>query len=465
MSVLVRRVAAGVFYTVGLVLVPISVVAVDLKVSPTILLAEKYSNNLFLSAQSTASDRVTVINPGVLIALQTADTQLGVDYGINKQIVKNSSQLDRTYQTLDVNFSAYQQENLSFASSASIREQPISYGSNLTTSRIVVSNDFEEVKSGFVNPSLSLSGRNYGVKADYTFGLSRYETQTTSSSNLHSVALEVDSGRHRGPIMVSAKWNETNIDYVNVKGGSSSFLDLYLQMAYQYNSKLQFSYGRGKEQNVNERLSTRSEGYYWKTGLSYRPKSYMSLNLSSGEHYYGRSYSGALSYDRSRIIIEVGYEEETTSDARRVFAPEGGGASEPDFSSYLRVRNDIFLTKTLTSRIEYQRHRLRLQYSNSGIHRASQGISLFQRTYSHRFMATYQMKREDSLAVSYDYVRIWSDPNESVSADGTLSVNYLRQLNRKLSLALDLSSRIRSASGDRAGYREKQIIATVEMSF
>lgn len=464
MSALARRVAVGMFYAVGLVAVSINVVAADLKVFPTVLLAEKYSSNLFLAAQSTVSDRVTVINPGVLIAFQTADTQLGVDYDINKQIVKNSSQLDRTYQTLDVNFSAYQQDNLSFASSASIREQPISYG-NLTTSRIVVSNDFEEVKSGFVNPSLSLSGRNYRAKADYTFGLSRYETQTTSSSNLHSVALEVDSGRHRGPIMVSAKWNETNIDYVNVKDGSSSFLDLYLQMAYQYNSKLQFSYGRGKEQNVNERISTRSEGYYWKTGLSYRPKSYMSLNLSSGEHYYGRSYAGALSYDRSRITIEAGYEEETTSDARRVFAPEGGRTSEPDFSSYLRVRNDIFLTKTLTSRIEYQRHRLRLHYSNSGVHRTSQGISLFQRTYSHRFMATYQMKREDSLAVRYDYIRIWSDPNESASADGTLSINYLRQLNRELSLALDLSSRIRSASGDRAGYREKQVVATVEMSF
>ncbi len=463
MSVLARRVAVGALCTAGLVLVPISVIAANLKVSPSILLAEKYSNNLFLSAQPTVSDRVTVINPAMLITFQTADTQLGVDYGINKQIVKNSSQLDRTYQTLDVNFSAYQQDNLSFASSASIREQPISYG-NATTSRIVVSNDFEEVKSGFINPSLSLEGRNYGVKADYTFGLSRYETQSNSSSNLHGVTLEVDSGRHRGPIMVSAKWSETHIDYVNIKDGSSSFLDAYLQMAYQYNSKLQFSYARGKEQNVDDRLLTRSEGYYWKTGLSFRPKSYMSLNLSSGEHYYGRSYSGALSYDRSRIIIDAGYEEETTSDARRVFAPEGG-SSEPDFSSYLRVRNDIFLTKTLTSRIEYQRHRLRLHYSNSGVHRTSQGRNLFQRTYTHRFMAVYQMKREDSLTVRYDYIRIWSDPNESVSADGTLSVNYLRQFNRRLSLALDLSSRIRSASGSRPGYREKQVVATVEMSF
>jgi len=463
MSALARGVAVGVFYAVGIVLLPTNVIAANLKVVPSVLLAEKYSNNLFLSAQPTVSDWVTVINPAILIGLQTADTQLGVDYGINKQIVKDSSQLNRMYQTLDVNFSAYQQNNLSFASSASIREQPISYG-NSTTSRIVVSNDFEEVKSGFVNPSLSLSGRNYSMKADYTFGLSRYETQTTSSSNLHGVTLEVDSGRHRSPVMVSAKWSETKVDYINIKDGSSSFLDAYLQMAYRYNSKLQFSYGRGKEQNVDDRLSTRSEGYYWKAGLLFRPKSYMSLNLSSGEHYYGRSYSGSLSYDRSRIIIDMGYEEETTSDARRVFAPEGG-SSEPDFSSYLRVRNDIFLTKTLSSRVEYQWHRLRLQYSSSGLHRSSQSSNLFQRTYIHRFMVAYQMKREDLLAVRYDYIRIWSDPNESVSADETLSINYLRQLNRRVNLALDLSSRARSASGSRPGYREKQVVATIEMSF
>ncbi len=462
MSTLARGVAVGVFYAVGIVL-PTNVIAANLKVVPSVLLAEKYSNNLFLSAQPTVSDWVTVINPAILIGFQTADTQLGVDYGINKQIVKDNSQLDRTYQTLGVNFSAYQQDNISFTSSASIREQPISFG-NLTTSRVVVSNDFEEVKSGFVSPSLSLSGRNYGMKADYSFGLSRYETQTASSSNLHGVTLEVDSGRHRGPVMVSAKWSETKVDYINIKDGSSSFLDAYLQMAYRYSSKLQFSYGRGKERNVDDRLSTRSEGYYWKAGLLFLPKNYMSLNLSSGEHYYGRSYSGSLSYDRSRIIIDVGYEEETTSDARRVFSPEGG-SSELDFSSYLRVRNDIFLTKTLSSRVEYQRHRLRFQYSSSGLHRSSQSSNLFQRTYTHRFMVAYQMKREDSLAVRYDYIRIWSDPNESVSADETLSINYLRQLNRRVNLALDLSSRIRSASSSRQGYREKQVVATIEMSF
>ncbi|MCF6218086.1 MAG: hypothetical protein L3J94_04870 [Gammaproteobacteria bacterium] len=442
----------------------VSVATADFRVSPTLLLSEKYSNNLFLTEQSTVTDRVTLINPGILIQLQSADIQLAADYGITKQIVKNSSNLDMAYQDLNVNFSAYQQNNLSFASSASIQRQPVSYG-RTTTSRIVVSSDIEKVQTGFVNPSLSLSNSDYTLDFDYVFGLSRYERQTQASSNINSKVLEVGSGNSHGPLAVSAKWSETDVDYVSLLGATSSFQDIYLKMSYQYTTKLQFSYRRGKERNTNSRLSTEQQGYYWNSGFSYRPKSYLLLSLSSGGRYYGRSYAGELSYQRSRITIEAGYEEETTSDATRAFMPSEGASVEPDFRSYLSVRNDIFLTKTLTSSVSYQRQRLRIQYSNSGTHRSSQGGGSFQRSYTHRFLTAYQMKRSDTLRVRYDYIRVWSNPLEGVSADKIITIDYQRQISRDLSLSLEASSRNRSGSGGSEGYKERQLAATIEMSF
>ncbi len=450
--------------TLIVALLLVGVASADFRVSPSLELSEKYSNNLFLTEQSKVTDTVTLINPSLLMEYQSADIQLAVDYGVTKQIVKDNSNLDMAYQDLNINFSAYQRNNLSFASSASIQRQPVSYG-RTTTSRIVVSGDLEKVKTGFVNPSLSLSNSDYTLDFDYVFGLSRYERQAQASSNINSKVLELGSGDSYGPLTVSAKWSETDVDYVTLLGATSSFQDIYFKMAYQYTTKLQLSYRRGKERNVNSRLSTEQQGYYWNTGFSYRPKSYLSLSLSSGGRYYGRSYAGELSYQRSRVTIDAGYEEETTSDATRAFMPSEGSSVEPDFRSYLTVRNDVFLTKTLTSRVSYQRQLLRIQYSSSGTHRSSQEGGSFQRTYSHRFLAEYQMKRSDSLSLRYDYIRVWSNPLEGVSADKIVTVNYQRQVSQDLSLSLEASNRNRSGSGGGEGYTERQYAVTIEMSF
>lgn len=405
---------------------PSNAIPADWTISPSLRMAETYSDNVDLSPQASARSAWTSeLAPGIAVAATGPRLSLRLDYTLQER--RSTAGPTRRTQLLDAGgHGELWPEWLYLDARAAISEQNVSaFGPQITDPGQRSAN--------------ATSTRTYSVTPmlrHYFRGLAtaelRYARTHVRSDSLYDVdsddlrlAVNGDNGGRGWQWLVSADRRTTRDPATTPVTNSDAAVTLRVPL----DAVVMLSGTVGYERADYQALDTAPRGRNWSVGASWQPSERTSASASVGRRYFGQTHSLALLHRMHTLVWTLNYDEDITTTS----------------AQFQRLQPDAvgnFLYQLWTSRIPDPQ--MRLQTVNAFL-RMSQLLGPYAGSVNY-FSHQYFLQKQ------WNGAAVWSGPRSTLA----LALNSTRRTSQSNSaidspllppgqLALDERTRQRTA--------------------
>lgn len=290
------------------------VAAADWTVSPSLNFNETYSDNIRLaSSGGKDSDWVTQINPGISLSGTGSHLKANASYVMQNLVYAEKTRQDTTAHQLNANANAELVDNLFFLDGqAGISQQNTSPLGPQAVGNVNVTGNRTEVKNFSVSPFLrNKFGQFASSEVRYTHGEVNTDTGGLSDSQTDSVNINVNSG----PAFKALGWG---LNYSNTKTSNTNIQNLDNEtftgnLRYLITPKLSLTATGGYEKNNYVSIGDKPEGSSWSAGFSWAPSAKTSIEASTGQRFFGKTYALNARQNFRNAVWSVGYSEDITT--------------------------------------------------------------------------------------------------------------------------------------------------------
>lgn len=347
--------------------------AQDWEIEPYVEVIATYTDNLYLLQEGQEiSDYVGQLNPGINIVRNEGRFTTDTSYRMQNIFFADDGDLDTIFHQLDsATILEIAAETFFIDIDASIEQSILDPTQPISTSNVITTSNYGDVTYVDVNPYViqRIGNSSAYARVDYTWGIGRYEDfglQTFSrvddfdqeTWNAYLGTADQESGFDWALTYDHQFVNyETISDYKFERAGASVAIPLM--------RNLRLLVMGGAESDV---FAGRDIGGldsdYWEAGFSISAGERNSLEIRTGERFFGKSYFGNFEYDGNSVVVSATFSENPTTSAL-----SGPGSFDADFSVgdldpvfedplatdeliIVPIRAEAYISRMLTARIE-----------------------------------------------------------------------------------------------------------------
>lgn len=315
-----RQLSVGTLLTASLTSAGIGA---EWRVTPSLTLSETYSDNVELTVKDDEeSDFITEIAPG--IALTGRGPRFLLDLGYRLQGLVYAQDGDRNEINHDLAATARAEwidEFFFTDASANIFQQSASLlGARGVDNNTTDPDNREDVKTFLVSPYIR---SRLGSIARYELRYAYDWVDTSGDSLSRSQANRLSASLSSGPRFVDFGWSlnaqTEDIDYE--EGRDVRRESVSADASYALTPRFRVLGTVGHEDNDFITLDEKPEGSFWKAGFGWAPTPRTALEATTGERFFGDTYSFALTHNAKQTIWRANYGEEVTTTRSEFFDP------------------------------------------------------------------------------------------------------------------------------------------------
>ena len=330
-----------------------------------------------------------------------------------------------------------------------------------------------------VSPYISRRFKNTAdLYLRYTYD-DQYNTKDiVGDSSENSANLLLSSGPRLSPFSLSLQGDYSKVDYAESRGTANDDSELksaQINGAYQYNRTWAINGYVGDE--WNDFVSTRDDidGTYWGAGLTWTPTSRTSVDIGTGDRYFGSTPWLRVSHRHKRSLFSANYEKTLTysRDVRTL----GADGSIDDPLNDTTLSNSPILDERLTVLYAFTGRRMNIGVSGSysdqtrerGGDLSQEELDLSESTFKQVSVSVgYPMARNVSLStsLSWNQQEPKGDGTRSVAKSDTwtFKVGASRPLNDRMKVSLNYQYTDRQSDIALNEYQENRIILNVSFN-
>ena len=330
-----------------------------------------------------------------------------------------------------------------------------------------------------VSPYISRRFKNTAdLYLRYTYDDLYNTKDIVGDSSENSANLLLSSGPRLSPFSLSLQGDYSKVDYAESRGTANDDSELksaQINGAYQYNRTWAINGYVGDE--WNDFVSTRDDidGTYWGAGLTWTPTSRTSVDIGTGDRYFGSTPWLRVSHRHKRSLFSANYEKTLTysRDVRTL----GADGSIDDPLNDTTLSNSPILDERLTVLYAFNGRRMNIgvngsysdQTRESGGDLSQSDLDLSESTFK---QVSVTVGRPLAGNVSLSTSLSWSE--QEPKGDGTRSVaksdtwtfkvGASRPLNDRMKVSLNYQYTDRQSDIALNEYQENRIILNVSFN-
>ena len=271
-----------------------------LTVTPAFSATQQFTDNRNLSANDPQAESITVLSPGVRMAIRSARVQGSVDYSLNGVFYARGSSANSVQNALASSLRAEFIEGHGFVNpSASISRQSISALGLQGERPNEINANSTEIRS--LNIAPSLRGRLFGdveFEARLSSSLVSRADGAAGDSTAHNAGVRIGDNSRALGWSVDASRSISNFD-----GGRETTQDvLRATLFYSPLNDLRVSLNAGTERN-NVQSTDQRAGDTWGGGVNWQPTPRTQFGLTFERRFFGNSHSLNLSHRLKRSVL------------------------------------------------------------------------------------------------------------------------------------------------------------------
>ena len=341
---------------------------------PYLELIATYTDNLYLLPEGAEVDSyIGQLNPGFSVAKEQGRFRTNTEYRLQSVFFSEDSDFNTIYHQLNSTSTlTLAAENLFVDFDASIDQTVVDPQQSIPISNVVATANLGDVTYANINPYLieQLGTSQSYLRLDYVRGIGRYDGFGLSTFSRVDDFTQDRAGLYLGTeqqdtgIEWSATYDYQFIDYETVPDYKFERAQLGVGIPITRGFRLLASGGA-----ESDLLISLQEGGldsdFWEVGFRINAGPNKSLELRTGERFFGSSYFGSFEYEGRRLNAFVIYSEDPTTSAlggmggvQIPFSIAGVGDS-PDQSVPVDdvliapIRSEVYVSKTLRARIGF----------------------------------------------------------------------------------------------------------------
>ncbi|MDD5404046.1 MAG: TIGR03016 family PEP-CTERM system-associated outer membrane protein [Sulfuricella sp.] len=501
----------------AILLLPAHAIAAEWTIVPSLDLKETYSDNITLAPRGyEQSDFVTQVIPGISLTGTGPRLRVNARYAMQNLFYAQESNRNTINHMLNANANAELVDNLLFMDGlASISQQNISLTGPQAADNVNVTGNRTEVKTYSLSPYLRHSfGNTASSELRYTHSAVSSGVGGLADSQTDRINLGINSGS----AFRTVGWG---LNYSNQKTAYDNSASTLIQsrdnevisgnLRYMVTSRFSLKATGGYEKNDYISIGTKPEGSFWSGGFSWTPGPLTSIDASAGKRFFGNTYSLAASHRTRLTAWNIAYNEDITSTQSQFLLPptidtsgflnQLWAATIPDpvarqqiVDSFIQANglplslaeslnyltNRLFLQKSLRASVALTgaRNTLVLSLFNTSrnaqtaqaqdsILFGSSNLALSDKTrqVGGNALWNWRLGPRTSANINAGYTRMSYPELDRTDNDKTLRFSLVRQIQPKLSGAVELRRLQRDSSQSIGTYRENAVTASLHMSF
>ena len=463
---MIRKFARIISVGFGILFLNLSLAA-EWQILPRIAVTTLYSDNIELAPEDSEEDEyVLQTSPGVRLRGIGNRAEFSVDYQLQNYTFSQDSNRNSTSHQLAA-LSTLELLDREFFLNASITFDQEIIDPRLPTNQanpLLVENYADRTITS-LNPVYQHSFTQVAdMDLSLAFTNTEYEGELSDSDSIVFVG-ELDSGNRLGRLQWFANGYDEQVDY----GGDAEvhFLLYQLGLRYALTAKWGVFGTAGYEDNDFGDDSELSEGDVWSMGFRYTPVERFLFEASTGERYFGTTYTLLSRYQTETTRLEVEYVERPDTSSGRISAANAQpDPAVPESNLFLGTR--AFLSKLLTLTLNkrfggseinvfaYDDLRELPEDDNSG------GIDEHVRGYDSFWRWQFLPNTASNIAYGYREIEYIDGREDEVSIS---SVGVIHDLSRRTELTGEYRFSEQESSDPGSGFVENAAWLRVSMEF
>ncbi len=440
--------------------------------TPTVIVQERYSDNVSLTATNKESSLLTEVTPGFKLSSKGGKGSVTVDYGLQGLLYSHDSQANTFNNQLNAALKTeIVDDSFLLDANARVGQQSTS----LVSGAVGVGNyntgvNRTETRSASVAPSWR--GR-IGNSADWdarwqlTYADSDNATLTgTTSSNL-SLGLKSGTAFNQVPWSLSLRTQKND-----GTASADRMTSLSGTVGYVFTPKTRLNLTLGWDDNNGSTAGfNRASGDYWDLGLTWTPSTRTSLTAKAGRRYGGNSYGLNFNHRTRKTTWGLNYSEslsDTFSQITGTSAFNEGGITpvlvgQAISQNPAQLVNDTTLTKTLSGTATYQTGKSTFSANINRVKRELMTAGTSDDTYSLGGNWTLRLNPRMTSVLSINSSH--AESGSTQSDDWTAAWILTRTLSKMATGSVEARRLERSGDSTTGGYKENSLSARLNLSF
>ncbi len=295
--------------------------AAEWKITPSLGLAEIYSDNVSLRPLGQErSEFITQVTPGLTITGDGRRLKLRANYEMQNFAYAREGDFSSNHQFLG-NADAELVDGLFFLNGkASVSQQSISPFDIQAASAANTGSNRTDIKTYSVSPYLR---HRFGSTADtelrYTHDAVASNTDGLLDSRSNGIRFNVDSGDAFRTLGWGLQYNLQHTDYDNAN--SLRMEEASGSLRYLLTPRFALTTTVGYEKNNYLSLGEQPQGAFWQAGLAWAPSIRTNLEASAGRRFYGKSYSLTFNHRARNTVWSIGYDDQISTTQSQFAVP------------------------------------------------------------------------------------------------------------------------------------------------
>ena len=489
------------------------VIAAEWSITPSLNLKETYSDNITLAPPgSEMSDWVSEINPGITLTGTGSHLKAHVAYGMQNLFYANESSQNTTNHQLDAGANAELIDKFLFLDgNAAISQQNISLFGPQPADNTNITNNRTSVTTYSISPYLRHSfDAIASSELRYIHNEVRTDVGGLSDSKGDGALLNLKSGPAFSRLGWGLHYNKQRTGYSNNQTVDAETYsgDLRFPITPKFSMTVTEGYEKFNYLSISGGLP---EGRFWTAGFSWTPSARTSLEASTGNRFFGKTYSLAASHQSRNTVWNLNYSEDITTTQSQFLVPATINTAafldklwtplipDPVFrklivNSFIRstglptsladsinyLTNRFFLQKQLQASVAITGAKSTLVLSAFNLWREAQtaqtidslllgtsNLALNDNTkqIGGNALWGWQFSPRTNVHVSTGYAKSRSITTGITNDNWTMGLGMTRQFRPKLNGSVDLRRNQQDSSQIGASYQENAIIASLSMTF
>ncbi len=359
-------VVAALFSTVGLAS------ADEWQIEPFVEFVATYTDNMYLGAEGNeVSGFVGQVNPGISLREQQGRFRTNTRYRLQSLFFTEDSDFDTVLHQLDSSSTLdVVDERLFVDITASIDQSIVDPRASIPTSNVVATENLGDVFLGDINPYfIQPLGSNTALRLDYLWGVGRYDGfgldnfSRVDDFTRDMASFSIGNGQQESGLEWSLGYVNENVDYDTAT--DFKFERALVEVGVPVSRTFRLVATAGRESDLLVSLDEGGlDSDIWEVGVRINSGPNKSLELRTGERFFGTSYFGNLAFQGRRLGLSLTYSEDPVTSALG-----GLGSLVIDFTSGLEsdgeppteddinigpIRAEVYVSKTVRARIDLE---------------------------------------------------------------------------------------------------------------
>ncbi len=460
----------------------------DWRLSPTLSVMGRYSDNIDLDTTGGQSAFLTEIRPGLSLTGKGGRANYQVDYGLQALVFSHDSDENALNHQLSANLRTELLEDSFFLDAGAHISQrnadqtlPSGTGNYNTTGNSL------ETRSLSLTPSWrSRFGNMAKLDARWQFSLADTDGATISNTAGNNLNIQLSSGTAFNRLPWSLGYQQQNS---NGDASAKRVSSLHGTLGYLISRKTQVNATLGQDSNDGNTAGFQQNGgSYWNLGMSWNPSPRTRLAATLGKRFNGNSYSLDFGHRTRRSAWSLRYSEQVVDTfalisnsvsyvgymcgVSVIMVPEGSVPSDTSCVlipglvvpiSVPSLQDGFNLTKTWVGTTSYNTGKSTFSLSLSDNRLDALAAALSSNTTS--LSGSWNWRLNSRLTSTLTLSSSQSDYAGSESEDWNLSWMLSRKLAKDATGVLEARHLDRSDKSTTGGYSENSLSARVNLSF